>query len=168
MANEKEYQHLLDRLAALRETMTDQLSADLITNPALADALNKQIDDMQQSIVEADLKATPPPDQGLGQLAGVGPDAATDMGKTRIPEGVEPYDENVASERMIAIGDLYYIFQHEKIGVFRVVQKLKELFNAGAVRLSSGQGAFHLYQIDRREVLRYTRGERIAAYRRAF
>ena len=33
MANEKDYQQLLDRLAALRETMVDQLSADLISNP---------------------------------------------------------------------------------------------------------------------------------------
>lgn len=168
MANENDYQQLLDRLAALRETVTGQMDGELIANPALADALNKQVDDMQQAITDADAKIPPPPDQGLGQLAGVGPDAATDMGKTRIPEGIEPYDENVASERMIAIGDLYYIFQHEKIGVFRVVQKLKELFNAGAVRLSSGQGAFHLYQFDRREVLRYTKNERISAYRRAF
>jgi hypothetical protein len=69
---------------------------------------------------------------------------------------------------MVAIGDLYYIYQHEKIGVFRVVRKLKELFHAGAVRLSSGQGAFGLYQFDRRDVLRYTLRERLAAYRRAF
>ena len=63
----------------------------------------------------------------------------------------------VTSERLVAVADLYYIFQHEKIGVFRVVRKLKELFHAGAVRLSSGQGAFLLYQFDRRDVLRYTR-----------
>jgi hypothetical protein len=118
--------------------------------------------------VDADMQAPPPPDGGLGQLAGLGPEAASEMGATRVPAGIEPYDEHVASERMVAVGDLYYIFQHEKIGVFRVVQKLKELFNAGAVRLSSGQGAFHLYQFDRREVLRYTKNERIAAYRRAF
>ncbi len=35
--------------------------------------------------------------------------------------------------------------------MFRVVRKLKELFHAGAVRLSSGPGAFGLYQFDRRE-----------------
>lgn len=168
MANEKDYQQLLDRLAALRETMTDQLAANLITNPALGEIINKQIDDMESAVVDADQKAPPPPDQGLSQLAGVGPDAATQMGGTRMPEGVEPYDENVASERLVGVGDLYYIYQHEKIGVFRVVQKLKELFNAGAVRLSSGQGAFRLYQFDRREVLRYTRSERIMAYRRTF
>lgn len=168
MANQKESQHLRDRLAALRQTVTDQLNANLIANPALADALNKQIEDMQQAISDADSQTPPPPDQGLGQLAGIGPEAASEMGATRIPEGIEPYDENVTSERMIAVADLYYIFQHEKIGLFRVVQKLKELFNAGAVRLSSGQGAFHLYQFDRREVLRYTKNERVLAYRRAF
>jgi hypothetical protein len=168
MAQESDYQQLLDRIAALRDTVINRLSGDLITNPALADALLKQIDDVQIAVTDADLKAAPPPDKGLSQLAGVGSEAADQLGKTRIPQGVEPYDENITSERMIAVGDLYYIYQHEKIGVFRVVQKLKELFNAGAVRLSSGQGAFALYQFDRRDVLRYTLRERISAYRRAF
>src|SRR6201993_467876 len=168
MAKESEYQALLDRIAALQETVTDQHAADLIANPQLADALMDKIDDMLQAVVAADEQAKPPPDQGLAQLAGVGPGASTKFGDTRIPQGVEPYDEQVQSERIIAIGDLYYIYQHEKIGVFRVIQKLKELFQAGAVRLSGGQGAFRLYQFDRRDVLRYTIRDRLAAYRRAF
>src|SRR6201993_1970680 len=168
MAKESEYQALLDRIAALQETVTDQHAADLIANPQLADALMDKIDDMLQAVVAADEQAKPPPDQGLAQLAGVGPGASTKFGDTRIPQGVEPYDEQVQSERIIAIGDLYYIYQHEKIGVFRVIQKLKELFQAGAVRLSGGQGAFRLYQFDRRDVLRYTLRDRLAAYRRAF
>jgi hypothetical protein len=63
---------------------------------------------------------------------------------------------------------MYYLWQHEKIGVFRVVRKLQELFRAGAVRLSGGTGAFALYQWDRRQVLRYTHSDRIASYRRLF
>jgi hypothetical protein len=98
----------------------------------------------------------------------VGPEAAQFLGETRVPPGVEPYDDQVSAERLIAVADLYYIFQHEKIGIFRVVQKLQELFRAGAVRLSSGEGAFKLYQFDRREVLRYTLRDRHSAYRRAF
>jgi hypothetical protein len=168
MAQENEYQQLLDRLAALRDAVTDRFSSDLITNPPLADALKKQVDDILTAVVKQDTAAKLPPDKGLAQLAGVGPDAADEFGKTRIPQGVEPYDEQVASERIIAVGDLYYIYQHEKIGVFRVIRKLKELFHAGAVRLSSGQGAFLLYQFDRRDVLRYTLADRHAAYRRAF
>jgi hypothetical protein len=168
MATKEEYQHLYDRIAALRETVTGQLSSDLIQNPQLADALIKQIDEMLAAVVDEDAKASPPPDKGLAELIGLGPEAATDFGKTRIPPGVQPYDETVTSERIIAVGDLYYIYQHEKIGVFRVVQKLQELFRAGAVRLSAGSGAYALYQFDRREVLRYTRRDRLSAYRRAF
>ena len=58
--------------------------------------------------------------------------------------------------------------QHEKIGVFRSVQKLQELFKAGTVRLSAGPGAFALYQFDRRDVLRYTKKDRLSAYKRIF
>ncbi len=168
MATEKDYQSLYDRVAALRETVASRLSSDLISNPQLADALTKQIDDMLQGVVDADSKAPAPPDKGLAELAGIGPQAAADFGKTRIPPGVEAYDETITSERIVAVGDLYYLFQHEKIGVFRVVKKLQELFRAGTVRLSGGAGAFALYQFDRREVLRYTMSDRINAYRRVF
>jgi hypothetical protein len=168
MATERDYQSLYDRIAALRDTVANRLASDLIANPQLADALTKQIDDMMQSVVDADAKAPPPPDKGLAELAGIGPQAAKDFGQARIPPGVEPYDETITSERIIAVGDVYYIYQHEKIGVFRVVQKLQELFRAGAVRLSGGEGAFALYQFDRREVLRYTARDRLAAYRRIF
>jgi hypothetical protein len=168
MAREQDYQSILDRIAALRETVANRLAPDLIQNPQLADVIVKQIDEMLASAVDADSRVAPPPDKGLAELVGVGPQAATDFGVTRIPQGIEPYDETVTSERIIAIGDLYYIYQHERIGVFRAIQKLQDLFRAGTVRLSAGPGAFGLYQFDRREVLRYTRRDRLAAYRRAF
>src|SRR5581483_5370220 len=107
-------------------------------------------------------------DKGLAALVGVGPEAAKEFGTTRVPPGVEVYDDTITSERIIAVGDMYYLWQHEKIGVFRVVQKLQELFRAGTVRLSGGPGAYALYQFDRREVLRYTQRQRLAAYKRVF
>ena len=106
---------------------------------------------------DADAAGPRPPDRGLAELVGVGPDAAQKFGDVKIPQGVAEYDENVNSERVVAVGDLYYIYQHERIGVFRVVQKLKELFEGGAIRLSGGEGAYRLYQFDRRDVLRYTK-----------
>src|SRR6185295_1966165 len=133
----------------------------------LAEALTRQIDDMVAAVLRADAAAPLPPDGGLARLIGVGAEAAQEIGETRIPGGVEPYDETVTSERILAVGDLYYIYQHERIGVFRVVRKLQELFRAGTVRLSSGAGAYGLYRFDRREVLRYTNKDRLAAYRRA-
>ena len=62
MATERDYQSLYDRIAALRDTVANRLASDLIANPQLADALTKQIDDMMQSVVDADAKAPPPPD----------------------------------------------------------------------------------------------------------
>jgi hypothetical protein len=168
MASQKDHQGLYDRIAALREQVASRLSSDLVANPQLADALTKQIDDMLAGVVDADTKIPPPPDKGLAALAGVGPEAAKDFGVTRIPPGVEPYDETITSERIMAVGDMYYLWQHEKIGVFRVVKKLQELFKAGTVRLSGGPGAFALYQFDRRDVLRYTKGDRMSAYKRIF
>ena len=166
MAKEQDYQALFDRMAALREQVINQQSANLIQNPQLADALVKQLDDLLHSAIAADAQLPLPPDKGLAELAGIGPGAAQEFGKTRMPQGVEPYDEQVTSERIVAVGDLYYIYQHEKIGVFRVMQKLQELFRGGTIRLSSGPGAFALYQFDRREVLRYTLRDRWSAYRR--
>jgi len=166
MLSEREYQERLDRIQALRAQVAERLSGNLVSNPALAEELNQQIDQLVEAASNADESGPRPPDQGLAELVGVGPEAAQHFGQSKIPQGVVPYDENVNSERLVAVGDLYYIYQHEKIGVFKVVQKLKQLFEAGAVRLSGGDGAFRLYQFDRRDVLRYTRNDRIAAYRR--
>ncbi len=166
MLPEREYQDRIDRIAALRAEVAQRLSGSLVSNPALAEELNRQIDALVDAAVAADEAATPPPDLGLAELVGVGPDAAQVFGAVKVPQGIAPYDDNINSERIVAVGDLYYIYQHERIGVFRVVQKLKELFEGGAVRLSGGQGAYRLYQFDRRDVLRYTQDDRIAAYRR--
>lgn len=168
MATERDYQGLYDRIAALREQVTGRLAGDLISNPQLADALTKQIDDLLASVVSADGRTPAPPDKGLASLAGIGPEASQEFGTARVPPGVEPYDETITSERIMAVADMYYLWQHERIGVFRVVQKLQELFKAGAVRLSGGPGAFALYQFDRRDVLRYTKRDRLAAYKRIF
>jgi hypothetical protein len=168
MATEKDYQDLYDRIAALQAEMAKRLESQILTNPPLADVLNRNVDDMLDSVVAADEAVPPPNDLGLAGLIGIGQDAEAGLGDTRVPYGVEPYDETVTSERILAVADLYYIYQHERIGVFRVVQKLQELFRAGAVRLSSGPGAFALYRFDRREVLRYTNEERQSAYKRSF
>jgi hypothetical protein len=166
MLSEKEYQDRLDQIQALRDKLADQLSGSLVSNPALAEELNGQIDALVDAAITSDDSRPVPPDQGLAALVGIGPQAAQNFGETLTSQGVAPYDDQVNSERIVAVGDLYYIYQHEQIGVFKVVQKLKQLFEAGAVRLSAGPGAYRLYQFDRRDVLRYTKKDRIDAYRR--
>src|SRR5215213_437063 len=166
MPTEQGTQDLFDRVAGLREQLVQRLGADLIANPQLAEALVHQVDDLVSAAMAAQSAEPPPPDLGVAELAGIGPEAAVDLGQTRLPPGVAPYDEAVTSERIVAVGDLYYLYQHERLGVFRAVRKLQELFRAGTIRLSDGPGAFGLYQFDRRDVLRYTRLDRHAAYGR--
>jgi hypothetical protein len=163
----KERDQEFDQFAALLQNAVSQMSPDLIQDPRLGEVLVSTLVRELQAMLESQAQEPPPPDMGLAQLAGIGPEAATDMGAIRAPDGVVPYDETITSERLLAIGDLYYIFQHEKIGVFKAVLKLQELFTAGTVRLSSGEGAYRLYQYDRRKVLRFTQKERYQAYLRA-
>ena len=85
MATAKEYQNLYDRIAALREQVTNRLSSDLVSNPQLADALTKQIDDLMSSVTADDGSTPQPADKGLAALVGVGPEASPDFGSTRIP-----------------------------------------------------------------------------------
>jgi hypothetical protein len=168
MATEREYQQRLDQFATLLRAVAQQLGSATISDPTIADTLVRDINARLLAWEQVDGSGPPPPDLGLAQLTGVGPDAAQDFGDTRVPQGVRPYDDEVSSEHIIAVADLYYIYQHEKIGVFRVVNKMQELFRAGSVRLSAGEGAYGLYKWDRREVLRHTARERRSAYRRAF
>jgi hypothetical protein len=168
MTTIKQYHNLQDQIAALKETLMDKLASDLIQNPQVADAALRQLDSLMAAVVTANGEDAPVADGGLAQLAGIGPDAAKTLEVAQIPLGVEGYDETVTSERILAVGDLYYIYQHERAGIFDSILKLQELFKAGTVRLSSGGGAFGLYQFDRRQVLRYTKRDRIQAYRRVF
>lgn len=168
MATTQEYQNLLDSLAALLATLAEQNASQLIQSPELAEALVRQVDEIQADWEEDQALQQPPPDGGLAQMIGLGADATDQIGLTALPPVVETYDETITSERILAVGDLYYIYQHEKVGVFAALLKLQELFRAGTIRLSGGEGAYRLYQYDRKQVLRYTHRERMRAYRRVF
>jgi hypothetical protein len=168
MSTAGENQSLYERIGALKENLAEKLGPQLIQNPQLAEALTDQLEAMVEEVEEAEAKLAPPPDGGLAELIGIGKDAAVKVNSARMPEKVEDYDEQIASERILAVADLYYIYQHEQMGVFRAIKKLQELYYAGAVRLSTGDGAYGLYRFDRRSVLRFTKRERFQAYRRVF
>jgi hypothetical protein len=164
----KELQERRDRLALARATVMDEREAELIENPQLAEALQHEIDAIEQKLAEEDAKQPRPADGGLADLIGFGASAPADLSGVRQPSKVEEYDDEVSSERLLAVADLYYIYQMERLGVFSVILKLQHLFKAGTVRLSAGQGANALYRYDRKQVLRYTRKDRLQAYRRVF
>jgi hypothetical protein len=168
MATVRDNQQLYDRVAVLREELTRILGSRLGADPRLAEDVVRRVNDLLAQIEAINAAQAPPGDNGLAALIGIGTEAVPNLSATHLPLSVAPYDETVASERILAIADLYYIYQHERIGVFRVVRKLEELFRAGTLALSAGDGAYGLYRFDRREVLRYTERDRAAAYRRAF
>ncbi|MFN8376795.1 MAG: hypothetical protein U0694_28470 [Anaerolineae bacterium] len=77
-------------------------------------------------------------------------------------------DEAVASERLLAAADLYVLYQHEMLGVFRVIAKLQGLLRAGTLHLRDGAAIFALYHFDHREALRWSRRDRQQAYAHLF
>ena len=98
---------LRDQLGLLRSRIMEDAAPDLISSPALADALTNWIDDQIRAIDAADAAVPPPPDHGLAEIAGIGPTAADNLGETSLPVGVAGYDDTVASERVQAMADLY-------------------------------------------------------------
>jgi hypothetical protein len=168
MATNSDYQQLLDQIAAFRQEVARQAASGVAQNPRIAEVLSDQIGAFEQAYIDASVAGPPPADNGLADLIGLGANAPADISGAFIAPEVQPYDETVASERIIAMGDLYYVYQHEKLGVFRALNKLAQLWSAGAVRLSNGEGAQRLYRFVRRAVLRYTKRDRLAAYCRAF
>jgi hypothetical protein len=78
------------------------------------------------------------------------------------------FDDSVVPSQLHASAELYYIYQHERMKVFQVVQVLQRLFREGRMRIQRGPGAQGLYLLEKWKPLRYTARDRMIAYRRAF
>ena len=175
MADEKDYsdvgnhEDLHARLYTARAELFDRYGELFIRNPRLVDIVNDQIRDTLEQLNEAQrVRSDIPADGGLLELLGLGQDGTSNLSEVRKPPPLPNYDEHITSERVIGAADLYYVYNQERLGIFKAVLKLQELFKAGRIKLSSGPGAAALYQFDRQKVLRYTRKERLQAYRRVF
>jgi hypothetical protein len=134
----------------------------------LAEVLNNKVDDYIKQWASTQNGKASPADGGLSDLIGLSKDAPTNLDKTQISGGVVDYDDTVTSDRILASADLYYIYMHERLGVFRVMHKLQELFRAGTLRISSGEGAYGLYRFDKHNILRYHQRDRWQGYTRVF
>jgi hypothetical protein len=168
MPTTKDYDQRNDLIAALLQNALSQLGPELIERPELAEVLNRMVDQQIQQFEANQNGKGQPVDGGLSDLIGLGKEAPTDLGNTQVSGGVVDYDDTVTSDRILASADLYYIYMHERLGVFRVMNKLQELFRAGTLRISNGQGAYGLYRFDKHNILRYHQRDRLRAYRRVF
>lgn len=169
MPTRQELIELLERQALLQREIMEVLQAlapgDTATLQLGADLLDQLTDQMDATLAE---RGPIPTDGGDADRLGLGANAALTVNGAYAPVEMKPYDETIVSERLLAVADLYYCYQHERLGVFRAVQKLQELFRAGTLRLTSGAGAVGLYRFDVKRTLRYTREQRMQAYRRVF
>lgn len=163
-----EIETLLGRLAATKESFVADARAALLKDPRLAESINQRFRDLADLIDEAERDKPSPADHGLMDLVGLSEAPPDDLDGARYVPSVPVYDDQVSRERLLATADLYYLFQMEQSSVFRAVLKLQELFRAGTVRLSDGEGAVRLFRFDRHSTLRYTLRERRAAYRKVF
>jgi hypothetical protein len=78
------------------------------------------------------------------------------------------FDESVVPSQLHAAAELYFIYQHERLKVFQVIEVLLRLFRLGKMRIQRGPGARGLYLVEKWKPLRYTQRDRMIAYRRAF
>ena len=132
MATRDQYFELIGQVAATRARLSALLASERPEDMAAREILTNQLNDLEQQLLGYEEQNTPiPSDGGDAARIGIGPAAAANLGAVPMPFSVQPYDEAVVSERLLAVGDLYYCYQHERLGIFRVVQKLQELFRAG-------------------------------------
>lgn len=78
------------------------------------------------------------------------------------------FDESIVPSQLHAAAELYYLYQHERMKIFEVVEVLLRLFRLGKMRIQRGPGAHGLYLLQKWEPMRYKRQDRMIAYRRAF
>jgi len=105
---------------------------------------------------------------GFLDLIGFGGKGPLEFGSLSYPYVQPDFDESVVPSQLHAASELYYIYQHERMKVFQVVQVLLRLFREGRMRIQRGPGARGLYLLEKWRPLRYNLRDRMIAYRRAF
>lgn len=105
---------------------------------------------------------------GFLDLIGFGGKGAPPFGDIAYPQIQPDFDTAVIPSQLHAASELYYIYQHEQMKVFQVVNVIRRLFEQGRIRIQRGPGARGLYLLEKWEPLRYPLRARMVAYRRAF
>ncbi len=105
---------------------------------------------------------------GFLDLVGFGGKGAVPFENISYPYIQPDFDDSIVPSQLHAAAELYYIYQHERMKVFQVVQVLQRLFREGRMRIQRGPGARALYLLDKWKPLRYSQRDRMIAYRRAF
>jgi hypothetical protein len=101
-------------------------------------------------------------------LVGLGAKGTASFDEVSTPRLTPDFADSVVQSQIHAAAELYYIYQHERMHVFRVVGVLLRMFHDGRMRVQRGPGARALYLVEKHHPLRYKPRDRWLAYRRAF
>lgn len=105
---------------------------------------------------------------GFIDLLGFGEKGVQPFGNLSFPHLTPDFDDSVIPSQLHAAAELYYIYQHEMMKIFKVADVLRQLFQMGRMRIQRGPGARGLYILEKWKPLRYTLRDRMIAYRRVF
>ncbi|MDB5672326.1 MAG: hypothetical protein JWO25_3285 [Alphaproteobacteria bacterium] len=105
---------------------------------------------------------------GFSDLVGFGDGPVKPFDALPVPLLRNDFDESVIPPQLLAAAELYYIYQMERMKLFRVVNVLRRLFENGQIRIQRGPGARGLYILEKWRPIRYKRRDRLIAYRRVF
>ncbi len=105
---------------------------------------------------------------GFLDLIGFGSKGPVEFETLPYPYIQPDFDDSVVPSQLHAAAELYYIYQHERMKIFQVVEVLLRLFRLGKMRIQRGPGARGLYLLEKWKPLRYHLRDRMIAYRRAF
>ena len=144
--------------------LREQLSA---LPPEDRQQYEQQFEDRFGDLLKSAANGTPGGD-GFLDLIGFGGKGPVDFGEMSYPYIQPDFDDSVVPSQLHAAAELYYIYQHERMKIFQVVEVLLRLFHQGRMRIQRGPGARGLYLLEKWKPLRYTTRHRMAAYRRAF
>ncbi|MGF1613152.1 MAG: hypothetical protein ACFCVA_04350 [Gammaproteobacteria bacterium] len=74
-------------------------------------------------------------------LIGFGGKGPVEFGEMSYPYIQPDFDDSVVPSQLHAAAELYYIYQHERMKLFQVVDVLLRLFHLGKMRIQRGPGA---------------------------
>lgn len=106
--------------------------------------------------------------EGFLDLIGFGAKGAVPFEEMPYPYIQPDFDDSVVPSQLHAAAELYFIYQHERMKMFQVLDVLLRLFRLGRMRIQRGPGARALYLVEKWKPLRYKRADRMIAYRRSF
>jgi hypothetical protein len=152
------------QLAQLANALRADLRADL---PAESlDAFERQFARRLEQLMAPSARSAPA--EGFRDLVGLSPGGDAGFNGVEVAPIPSDFDDAVLEEQVRSAGDLYLVYQHERMRVFDVADSLLRLFHEGRIRVQRGPGARALYLIEKHRPLRYTRSQRRMAYKRTF